>query len=106
MNTVPGNKVLKGTWKDDRILLDEPADWPEGCRVVVTPGESPEEIYGMMEEEQSDDPQSIAKWLAEFDAIPPWQMTADEEAEWHADRRAVKDHAIAKIHERFREEKS
>ncbi len=44
MDTVADNKALTGTWKDGQVLLDEPADWPEGCRVVVTPGESPEEV--------------------------------------------------------------
>ncbi len=38
----------------------------------------------MTEEEQSNDPEAIARWLAAFDAIPPWQMTAAEEAEWQA----------------------
>ena len=86
MNTIPDNKTLTGTWKDGQILLDEPADWPQGCRVVVTP-EGSLDVNGMREEEQSDDPESIAKWLAEFDAIPPWRMTAEEEAEWQAARR-------------------
>ncbi len=125
MNTVPENKVLTGTWKDGRILLDAPADWPEGCKLKVfpigrleqvgipddqwprdpqgiaellgrmdriepfemtpeeeadwaedcrggvKPEESPEEVLGMTEEEQSDDPEAVARWLAEFDAIPP-----------------------------------
>ena len=48
----------------------------------------------MTEEEQSNDPEAIARWLAEFDAIPPWQMTAAEEAEWQAARQSVKDYTI------------
>ena len=103
MNGAPDNKVLTGTLKNGQIMLDEPADWPEGCRLVVTPGESPADIYGLTEEEQSDDPEAIAKWLAEFDAIPPWQMTADEEAKWQADRQTVKNYTIAKMNERFSE---
>ncbi len=103
MNTVP-EKALTGTWRNGQVMLDVPADWPEGCRVVVIPGEPPEETHGMSEEGQSDDPESIARWLAEFDAIPPWQMTAEEEARWQADRRAVKDYTIAKMNERFSEE--
>ena len=98
--------ALTGTWKDGQILLDKPADWPEGCRVVLTPGEFPEGVYGMTEEAQSNDPEAIARWLAEFDAIPPWQMTVAEEADWLATRQAVKDYTIAKMQERFREERS
>ena len=103
MNTVSDNKTLTGTWKDGQIVLDQPAGWPEGCRVTVRPGEF-QEVYGIAEEEQSDDPEAIARWLAEFDAIPPWQMTAEEEAEWQAARQAVKDYTIAKMQERFSEE--
>jgi len=56
----------------------------------------------MSEEEQSNDPEAIARWLAEFDAIPPWQMTAEEEAEWQAARQAVKEYTILRM--RAREE--
>jgi hypothetical protein len=105
MNTIPDNKTLTGTWKDGQVLLDEPADWPEGCRVVVIPEKSPE-VYGILEEEQSDDPGAIARWLAAFDAIPPWQMSTEEEAEWQAARLAVKDYTIAKINERSSEDES
>jgi hypothetical protein len=101
MNTIPDNKTLTGTWKDGQVLLDETADWPEGCRIVVIPEESPE-VYGMPEEEQSDDPEAIARWLAAFDAIPPWQMSTEEEAEWQA----VKDDTIAKMNERLAEDAS
>ena len=96
MNAIPDNKTLTGTWKNGQVLLDEPADWPEGCRVVVTPEKS-REVLGMTEEEQSDDPEAIARWLAAFDAIPPWQMSAEEEAEWQAARQAVKDDTIARM---------
>ena len=28
---------VKGTWIKGRIVLDEPADWPDGCPVLVEP---------------------------------------------------------------------
>ena len=43
---------------------------PRGAGSSITPGESPEEIYGMTEEEQSDDPETIARWIAEFEHNP------------------------------------
>ena len=55
MDAIPDNKTLTGTWKNGRILLD----WPEGCRVIVTPGWA-SEVHGMTEEDQSDDPEAIA----------------------------------------------
>ena len=52
MSTVADDKPLTGTWKGGQIVLDEPADWPEGCRVVVTPQEGQrEEWLGITEEE-------------------------------------------------------
>ena len=38
----------------------------------------------MAEEKPSNDPEAIARWLAAFDAIPPCEMSAEEEAEWLA----------------------
>ena len=32
----------------------------------------------------ADDPQAVARWVAAFDAIPPLQMTPEEEAAWRA----------------------
>jgi hypothetical protein len=102
MNAIPDDKILTGIWKNGQIVLEKPTDWPEGCRLVVTPEEAPG-VHGMSEEGQSDDPEAIARWLAEFDAIPPWQMSAEEEAEWQAARQAVEDYTIAKMNERFSE---
>jgi hypothetical protein len=35
MSTISENTTLMGTWKDGQIILDGPADWPEGSRGVV-----------------------------------------------------------------------
>jgi hypothetical protein len=43
---------------------------------------------GTTGDEQADDAESVARWLAAFDAIPPLQMTPAEEAAWRADRDA------------------
>ncbi len=39
---------------------------------------------------QSDDPEAVARWIAEFDAIPPLQMTPAEEADWRSARETKK----------------
>jgi hypothetical protein len=105
VDTILDNKTLTGTRKNGQILLDEPADWPEGCRVVVAPS-GLSEVHGMAEGERSNYPEAIAKWLAEFDAIPPWPMSPGEEAEWLAARQAVKYDTIAKMNEPFSEDES
>jgi hypothetical protein len=43
------------------------------------------------DDNQADDPESIARWIAAVDAIPPLEMTAEEEAEWKAARKAQGD---------------
>ncbi len=58
----------------------------------------------MAKEKQSNDPEAIARWLAAVDAIPPWEVSAEEEAEWEAARQAVKDYTIARMNERSSEE--
>ncbi len=64
--------AIRATWKNGQIIPDKPVDWPEGRRLLVEPVPL-EDVVGMSEEEQSDDPESIARWIAEFDAIPPLQ---------------------------------
>jgi hypothetical protein len=54
----------------------------------------------MSEDEEADDPESIARWIAAFDAIPPLNMTPEEEAEWQAARKAQKEFEKAAFYER------
>jgi hypothetical protein len=37
MSTFSDDKPLAATWKNGQVVLDEPADWPEGCRLQVAP---------------------------------------------------------------------
>ena len=81
--------AIKGIVKNGQIVVGEPLDWPDGTEVIVEPV-APESV-GMTEEEQGDDPESIARWIAAFDAIPPLQMTPEEEADWQAARQAQRE---------------
>jgi hypothetical protein len=83
--------VIHGTWKNGQIQLDEPADWPEGCRVVIEPA-ARESSVGIPEEDWPETPEEIAEWLKWYDAIEPLEMTPEEEAEWAAARQAQKDY--------------
>ena len=62
-----------------------------GDLVFVITDNGVDDELGMSEAEQGDDAESIARWIAEFDAIPPLQMTPDEEAAWQAARDAQKE---------------
>lgn len=94
--------VIKSFVKNGRIELAAPADWPEGCKVLIKP-EPDSPIVMMTEEEQGDDPESVARWLAAFDALPPLQMTSQEEADWQAWRQKVKDYTIEAVRRQMQE---
>jgi len=91
--------VIEGTYKNGQVILDAATSWPEGSRVRIELLPAADGL-GMTEEEQGDDPESIARWLAEFEAIPPLQMTGEEEAAWQAARQAQRDYELARFEER------
>ncbi|MGP0062863.1 MAG: hypothetical protein ACLQGP_04575 [Isosphaeraceae bacterium] len=102
MNTIADNKALTGTWQDGRILLDEPADWPEGCRVLVTPQESQEtEWLGITEEQWPRTPEALVEWLEWLDSIEPIEMTPEEEADLLAWRQKLRDLELASFSKRI-----
>ena len=81
---------VQGIFKNGHVVFDAPADWPEGCRVRIEPVASTDDDGGSGDE-QHDDPESVARWLAAVDAIPPFEMSPAEEAEWIAARQAQND---------------
>ncbi len=87
---------VRAHWKDGRVVFDESVDWPEGCELEVRPLVSAAEN----DREQPNDPQSIARWIAEFRSIPPLQMTAEEEAEWQAARQAQREFELKTFEQR------
>jgi len=83
--------AVHAIWKDGRIIPAQPIDWPDGTPLTVEPLEAPQD--GEPEVDLlGNDPASIARWIAEYNALPPLQMTEAEEAEWRAARRAMKEH--------------
>src|SRR5262245_2685313 len=91
---VPAMKAIHAIWKDGQIVPTQHVDWPDGTALTVKPleetrdSEADGDILG-------DDPDSIARWIALYDALPPLQMTEAEEAEWRSARSDMKDHTIA-----------
>lgn len=101
-DTEDAMNTITGTIQNGHVVLDATPAWPEGSRVVVEPLPFPE-ITGMTEEEQGDDPESIARWIAAFDAIPPLVMDPREEAEWLAWRQKVKEYNIEAVRRQMEE---
>ena len=92
--------AVKGTWKNGRIVLDGPIDWPDGCRLAIAPLPE-EEIVGIREEDWPTTPEAMADWLKWYDSLEPLEITADEAVEFEAWRRKVKEYSIAKTEERI-----
>ena len=63
MSTIPA------TYIDGKIVPDTPPDWPNGTRLTIEAAPLLP-VRMMTEEQQGDDPESIARWLAATEAIP------------------------------------
>lgn len=98
-------KSVHAIWKDGRIVPTQPVDWPDGTDLTVEPLEQPwtVEAEGDL---AGDDPASIARWLAYFDALPPLRMSDAEEAAWQAARDQMKDYTLTKMRSRSDEKPS
>lgn len=92
---------IKGTYRNGQIILTEPANWAEGTEVLVEPV-AREPLPAAQEEDWPTNPESIARWIAEFEAIPPMFMAAEEEVQWQAARKARKDHELSQWDEHRR----
>jgi len=92
-------KSMKATWINGKVVPDGPVDWPDGCRLTID-AESDRSFVGITEEEQGDDAESIARWIAAFEAIPPLAMSPDEESAWQGARTARKEFEVAEFERR------
>lgn len=70
--------VIRGRYIDGKVILDAPADWPEGAEVNVTPAEEYVGI-GMREEDWPTTPEGIAALIARMDQIKPFLSPEDDE---------------------------
>lgn len=90
---------IQGTYQNGTVLLDAPTDWPNGLHVHVVPiVEAMEnDIVGMTEAEQGDDPDAINKWIEKFSAIPAlvWsEAEHDRLEEWKRRMKAFNIEAV------------
>jgi hypothetical protein len=92
-------QTIRATWINGQIVPDGPVNWPDGCRLTIDT-EPRLSFVGMTDEEQGDDPESISRWIQAFDAIPPLEMTPEEEAAWQAARSSQKEFDKAKFDQR------
>ena len=60
------------------LVPDTPLPLPDGTRFRVTTTLA-EPLQTVTEDEQGDDPESIARWLAWYDALEPLILTPEDE---------------------------
>jgi hypothetical protein len=89
--------AIHGTFKNGRVELDNPADWPEGCRLCIAP------VPEAAEEEAPETPQQIEEWLRWYKGLEPLEFTAEEEAELAAWRQKTKEYEISQAQQRHEE---
>jgi hypothetical protein len=87
--------TITGTWRNGQIQFDEPADFPEGCRVRIEPLTVVEESLGIREEDWPTTPEAKAEWLQWFDAFEAVELTPEDQAAWDSWRRQIKEYTIA-----------
>ena len=92
-------KAIHATWKNGRIVPDETADWPEGCRLLIEPLAKTQTL-GIREEDWPTDAEGIAKLIARMEKIKPLELTEQEEAVLEAARRARKEYEKANFKKR------
>ncbi|MFM9961723.1 MAG: hypothetical protein ACKV2Q_10905 [Planctomycetaceae bacterium] len=99
--------MIRAHWNQGQVVLDQPASWADGSRLVVLEADEVEshhlgdEIVGLTEDEQADDPESIAKWIARMDAIPPLEMSPEDEAAMWEWRQRMKAYNIEAVRQQF-----
>jgi hypothetical protein len=92
--------AIRGKYVDGAVVLDGPADWPNGTEVVVEPASNAEPI-GIRDEDWPTTPEGIAGLLARMDQFEAIEFTPEEEADTAAWRQKVKEYTIAHAHDRI-----
>ncbi len=95
MDTIADNKTLTATWKNGQVILDSPADWPEGCKLRVAAISQSAELIGIPDDQWPNNPQGIAELLKRMDQVEPFEMTSEEEADWLAWKQKIKELELA-----------
>lgn len=83
---------IAATVRGGVIVPSEPLDWPDGTEVEV--------CEKQLDNETPDSPEEIARWIAEFNAIPTPVMTDEEWAAWERERQDHKAWELAHAEER------
>ena len=93
---------IHGTFIDGKIVPDNPPDWPNGKRVVIEPVAHPD-FEMMTDEDQGSDPESIARWIALVDSIPPTDYSPLDDPEVIAWRQKMREFNMEAMRKKMQE---
>ena len=83
--------ALHGTILNGQIVLDVPAELPEGTRVEVLPVGPDRPTLGMREEDWPTTPEGVAALVARMDQVEAGWLSPEDEATWRASLGAQKE---------------
>jgi hypothetical protein len=86
--------AIRGTVKNRQVHVEVPADWPEGCEVVIEPVAAPERGA---DEEGPETPEVIAARLALMDQLESGWLSPEDDAAWRAALREQKEYEKARF---------
>jgi hypothetical protein len=89
--------TLHGTLKNGLVVFDFPPGLPDGTRVEVVPIGGNRPTLGMREEDWPTTPEGIAALLARMDQREPGWLSAEDEADWQAALREIREIDKAKF---------
>ena len=90
--------ALKGIIRDGQVVLEQPADWPDGTEVRIAPAATAQASDEELSEEGwPNTPEAIADWLKWYDSLKPLIITPEEEADTEAWLRKINDYGRAKL---------
>jgi hypothetical protein len=83
--------TIMGVMRNGQVILDEPADLPEGTRVEVVPVEPARTGLGMREEDWPTTPEGTAALLARMDQVEPGWLSPEDDEAWRKALREQKE---------------
>jgi hypothetical protein len=100
--------TIRATIRSGRIVTDKPVLLPDGTEFFIelpftTANFDPSEIRFMTEDEQSDDPETIRKWIDELRSIPPVPDTPEQAANRAAWKEKMRDFNLSAMQKQFEE---
>lgn len=93
--------TVKARFVNGQVVLQDPVNWVDGTELRIEPVN--QTTWGMTEEDQGDDPEAVAQWIRDYEAIPPLQMTAEEERDLLGWRQKMKAYNVEAVRRKMEE---